>query len=54
MKPTNDNEPPPSGAISFTDLAKAMGVDEDFLMRRLANILNKREAPAQPGGGEGV
>jgi uncharacterized protein YidB (DUF937 family) len=30
-------------AISFSDLAKNIGVDEDTLMQKLAEILNKRE-----------
>ena len=38
---SNDNKEPPA-TISFTDLAASMGVDEDFLLRRLAKILNKR------------
>lgn len=33
-------------AIAFSDLALAMGVDEDELLQRLAGILSKRLEPA--------
>jgi hypothetical protein len=38
--------------ITFTDLASAMQVDEDILLRRLATILRKREDG--PDGGAQV
>lgn len=40
----NDNDAPVP-AISFTDLAAGLGVDEDTLLERLAGILQRREAP---------
>ena len=43
MPQSNDNDPPPTDAIPFADLALAMGVDEDSLLQRLAAILSKRE-----------
>lgn len=39
----NDNGARPIDAIPFTDLALAMGMDEDTLLQRLAAILRKRE-----------
>ncbi len=39
----HENDPPPPDAIPFADLALAMGVDEDTLLRRLAAILCKSE-----------
>lgn len=39
---SNDNDPP-SDAVSFTDLALALNIDEDILLERLAEILSKRE-----------
>lgn len=51
--PVNDNRPAPADAIAFTDLALAMGVDEDTLLQRLAMILSKREdAPSHESEGE--
>lgn len=41
--PANDNPERSKAAISFTDLAAGLGVDEDFLLRRLARILASRE-----------
>jgi len=43
--PVNDNMPiAPAPTISFTDLAAGLGAGEDFLLRRLTKILNKRNA----------
>jgi hypothetical protein len=39
----NDNDEPPVNAVAFTDLASAMGMDEDALLQRFAAILRKRE-----------
>lgn len=45
MSQANDNETPPSDPIQFSDLALAMGVDEDTLLQRFAEILRRREEP---------
>jgi hypothetical protein len=39
----NDNDQPPSNAITLTELAAVMQTDEDALLQRLAGILRKRE-----------
>ena len=39
----NDNGHPLTNAITLTDLAAAMQVDEDVLLQRLAAILGKRK-----------
>ena len=39
----NDNRPAPADSISLTDLAAALGEDEDDLLDRLAGILVRRE-----------
>ena len=44
--PANDNADRPVAPIKFSDLALALGEDEDVLLRRLAVILNKRETVA--------
>jgi len=38
----NDNDMPPAVTISFTDLAAQSGIDEDTLLRRLADVLDRR------------
>jgi hypothetical protein len=38
----NDNDEPAADAIPFSDLALAIGVDEDTLLQRLAGILSRR------------
>jgi hypothetical protein len=42
---TNDNAATPAAAvtISFSDLAKGLGRDEDDLLMQLAEIFSKRE-----------
>ena len=52
MSQANDNDAPPLDAISFSDLALALGVDEDTLLQRFAAILRKREDAAGADGGE--
>jgi hypothetical protein len=42
----NDNNQPPSNAVTLTELASAMQLDEDVLLQRLATILHKREDAA--------
>ncbi len=42
MPRANDNNTAPSDAIPFSDLALAMGVDEETLLQRFAEILRKR------------
>jgi hypothetical protein len=42
----NDNEQPPTNTVTLTELAVAMQVDEDALLKRLAEILCKRNAGA--------
>lgn len=39
----NSNEIPPAKAISVTDLAAAMGIDEDELLQRIAAVMLRRE-----------
>jgi hypothetical protein len=48
----NDNDQSPADAIPFTDLALAMGMDEDELLQRLAAILSKREDEPDGDAGE--
>lgn len=43
MSTGNDNDKLPANAIPFAELAVAMQLDEDVLLRRLAKILRKRE-----------
>ena len=38
----NDNNPVQETTLSVSDLARGMGVDEDILLQRLAEILSKR------------
>ena len=38
----NDNEPPCTNTIRFTELAYILQLDEDVLLQRIAVILNKR------------
>jgi hypothetical protein len=49
----NDNDQPSAQAITLTELASAMQVDEDALLQRLAAILTKRESGAEPDTAEG-
>ena len=42
-RPGNDNQPAPADSISLTDLAVALGEDEDDLLERLAGILVRRK-----------
>ena len=37
----NDNPQPPSNAITLTELASAMQLDEDTILRRFAAILSQ-------------
>lgn len=43
---TNDNERPSPNVIAFSDLALAMQVNEDDPLRRLAEILFRRDDAA--------
>lgn len=52
MSQANDNDAPPSDPIPFSDLAAALGVDEDVLLQRFAAILRKREDALDADSGE--
>jgi len=53
MPQANDNDTPPSDAIPFSDLALAMGEDEDTLLQRFAAILRRRGENSDPAVAEG-
>jgi hypothetical protein len=55
--PGNDNDAPPVTTVTIADLAAALGVDEDTILRRIAGVLDKRLSTPQPApehGGEGT
>lgn len=40
----NDNPEPVTTTVTLTDLAAALGIDEDEMLQRFAKIMVKREA----------
>ena len=43
-EPVNDNPEPVTTTVTLTDLAAALGIDEDEMLQRFAKIMVKREA----------
>ena len=43
-EPVNDNPEPVTTTVTLTDLAAALGIDEDEMLQRFAKIVVKREA----------
>jgi hypothetical protein len=44
-EPANDDDVVSPPMMTFSDLAIGLGLDEDTLLRRFADILNRREPP---------